>query len=324
MVFKQKGAPHFRGNKGKIKYRTSEEKVLMDEKTKSMIEIHIAVFLFGIASLFGKLISLPSPIIILGRSIFAIVALFLVIKITKEKFNLETKKEYLILLALGAVLAIHWITFVESVQISSVAVGLLTYSTFPFFVLLIEGIFLKTKITKTEIILAIAVFIGVILILPTYDLSSNLTLGAIYGILSALTFAILAIANRNFVQKYSGSKILFYEIIGSAIFLSPLLFLQEIKIDENNLKLIFIFGALFTATSHTLFIRGMKHISAQKTSIIGTLELIYGIIAAAMIVGEIPQFRTLLGGAIIIVSSAYASALATKEPKLREKEIEFK
>lgn len=292
----------------------------MDEKTKSMLEIHFAVFLFGIASLFGKLISLSAPIIILGRSIFAILALFLVLKITKEKFSLETKKEYVILILLGAILAIHWISFVESVQVSTVAVGLLTYSTFPFFVLLIEGLFLKSNITKTEILLAIIVFIGVILILPTYEITSNLTIGAVYGLVSAATFAVLAVANRNFVQKYSGSKILFYEIIGSAIFLLPLFILQKVEIDENNLKLIFVFGAFFTAISHSFFIRGMKNISAQKTSIIGTLELVYGIIAATIVIGEIPQLRTVLGGILIIGATAYASAIATKE----KKEIRFK
>ena len=44
----------------------------MKNKTKSLIEIHIAVLLFGLAGLFGKLISLPSTIIVLGRVFFAV------------------------------------------------------------------------------------------------------------------------------------------------------------------------------------------------------------------------------------------------------------
>ena len=42
----------------------------MNIKNKGLIEIHFAVFLFGLSGLFGKFLSLPSIIIILGRAFF--------------------------------------------------------------------------------------------------------------------------------------------------------------------------------------------------------------------------------------------------------------
>jgi hypothetical protein len=35
---------------------------------------------------------------------------------------------------LGLILAVHWITFFHAIQVSSVAVGLLAFSTFPVFI----------------------------------------------------------------------------------------------------------------------------------------------------------------------------------------------
>lgn len=287
----------------------------MNEETANIFQIHLAVLLFGIGSLFGKLISLEPTLIIFGRSVFAIIALFLIIKITKEKLHLDTKKEYLELLTLGIILAIHWVTFVESVQISSVAIGLITYSTFPFFVLFFEGIFFKMKMKQVNIILASLVFLGVVLILPNYEFSSSTTLGAIYGIISAITFALLAIMNKKYVQKYSGFKVVFYEAIGVVLILTPIALSSNIEIGNTNLILIFLFGVVFTAISHSLFIFGMKRTSTQKASIIGTLELIYGVIGAIIVLGEFPQIRTIFGSLIIIAATAYATINAKTEAK---------
>ena len=39
----------------------------------------------------------------------------------------------IILIVLGIILAVHWTTFFYSIQLSTVAIGLLTFSTFPIF-----------------------------------------------------------------------------------------------------------------------------------------------------------------------------------------------
>ncbi len=42
----------------------------MKNKNTSLLEIHLAVLLFGVSGLFGKLLALPSMIIVLGRVFF--------------------------------------------------------------------------------------------------------------------------------------------------------------------------------------------------------------------------------------------------------------
>jgi len=42
----------------------------MQEKTRSLIEIHIAVVLFGLSGLFARYVGLPAVIIALGRVFF--------------------------------------------------------------------------------------------------------------------------------------------------------------------------------------------------------------------------------------------------------------
>jgi drug/metabolite transporter (DMT)-like permease len=50
----------------------------------------------------------------------------------------------------------------------------------------------------------------------------------------------------------------------------------------------------------------MKYVKAQLASIIATLEPVYGIVFAALLLGEIPELRTIVGGAIILLAITYA------------------
>src|SRR5947207_2093590 len=98
-------------------------------RRRALTAVHIAVFLFGLSGLFGKLISLPSCTIVFGRTMVA--ALFLGIAIVPRSSPSVQLRSYPRFALAGALLAVHWVTFFHSIQVSSVAVGLLTFSTFP-------------------------------------------------------------------------------------------------------------------------------------------------------------------------------------------------
>ncbi len=279
----------------------------MQKKVRSLFEIHVAVFLFGLAGIFGKLVSLPAVIITLGRVLFATIALLIIFLYKKKKITLNNKKDYFFLIILGIVLAIHWTTFFHSIQISTVSIGLLTFSTFPLFVTFIESYFFKEKITFKNIILAIITLMGVALVIPKYEFGNNLTQGAIWGIISGFTFAILQLMNRKYVKKYSSLVITFYQVGIASLVLLPFLFYYPINYDLKNVLLLGLLGIVFTAIAHSLFIKGLQNIKVQTASIIASLEPVYAIIFAVFIINEIPTFRVILGGIIILGTSLYVT-----------------
>ena len=115
---------------------------------RSLFEIHLAVLLFGLAGLFGKWLALSPVIIVLGRVFFASVALALLFLFTKQSLRIYPRKNYLLLFLLGLILSIHWISFFKSIQVSTVAVGLLSYSIFPVFTAFLEPLFFKEKLPE--------------------------------------------------------------------------------------------------------------------------------------------------------------------------------
>ncbi len=276
-------------------------------KNKSLLEIHLAVFLFGLSGLFGKLFSLPSMVIVLGRVFFSSIFLLTIILYLKKDIKLKHQKHYFYLVIMGVILAIHWSTFFKAIQVSTVAIGLLTFSTFPVFLTFLEPYFFKEKIKLSDIIIAIVTLLGVVLVVPKFELGSNLTQGVFWGILSGFTYAILSMLNRKYVKEYSSLVIAFYEQFVATIVLIPFLFLQKPIFSFRDIILLIILGIVFTGISHLLFINGLKNIKTQTAGIISTLEPVYGIIFAIFLLGEIPTLREVLGGVIILSTVLYST-----------------
>jgi drug/metabolite transporter (DMT)-like permease len=68
-----------------------------------------------------------------------------------------------------------------------------------------------------------------------------------------------------------------------------------------------LLGIVFTGVAHSLFIRGLAHVKAQTASVIASLEPVYGILAAALLLAEMPTLRELAGGVVILGTALYAT-----------------
>lgn len=260
----------------------------------------MAVLLFGLAGLFPKWIALPSPIMVLGRTFFAALFLALLLFSLKLEFRIQKGKELLLLGILGCILAGHWSAFFQSIKVSTVAIGTLSYSTFPVFVTLLEPLFFREKVQPYNLLLALVMILGVFLITPELSLSSDITLGVLWGLLAGLSFAFLTILNRKLRAVRSSLFIAFYQnLFATGALLPALLFLQP-RWTLKDIGLLAVLGLLCTAVSHALFIEGMKFVRAQIAGIIASLEPLYVIGLAVLLLGEIPTGRTLLGGVVIL------------------------
>lgn len=274
--------------------------VLDMDKKKSLFEIHTAVLLFGLAGLFGKWLILSPFIIVLGRVFFASITLALLLWFSKQSMKISPKKNYLYFIFLGLILAVHWVSFFKSIQISTVAVGLFSFATYPVFTTFLEPLLLKEKIVKMNISFSLFCVIGVFLIIPSFGLDNSTFVGVLWGLLSSITFAVLTILNRKLTQHFSSLLIAFYQDFFAMLFLLPFYFVLRPALNTNDILLLCVLGVFCTAGAHTLFIKGMKRIKAQTASMIHFLEPVYGIIFAFFLLHEIPSLRIILGGIIIL------------------------
>ena len=275
------------------------------------------MFLFGMSGLFGKFIAASPLFIVLGRTLFAAMALGLYARaVSGTRLSGFSRHTLGLFMLQGALLAVHWYFFFLSIQLSSVALGLVTFSTFPLFVTFMEPLAFREPLKRRDIFTAVAVFSGICLVLPDIDLSNQTTLGGIFGILSGLTFAILALVNRKNVRVSDPVAVAFFQNLFAALCLVvPIILIQPVCPTARDLPALIFLGVVCTALSHTLFISSLRQIRAQTASVITGLEPVYGIVLAFFLLREIPAAATLAGGLIIIGATVAAGYLASFQKK---------
>jgi drug/metabolite transporter (DMT)-like permease len=273
----------------------------------ALLQVHISVFLFGLSGLFGKFLALPATVIVLGRTGLATLSLGLVIVCGRHTVRPRSAQDLGGVALLGLLLAGHWVSFFYSIQLATVAIGLLTFSSFPVFVTLLEPLLFKTPWRWRDGAITLLVVVGVALVIPDYRLGSATTLGAFWGLLSGLSFALLQLLNRGYRQRYSAMAIAFYQNLFAWVSLLAIAPLTSLALTTREIGLLLILGVLCTAVAHTLFIESLAVLRTQTASVISALEPVYGIGLAVLLLGEVPNLRTLLGGTLIVGTIIWAS-----------------
>ena len=266
---------------------------------QAVISVNIAVILFGLAGLFARWIRLPSILITFGRVLFSSAALGIFLLIRKQRLKMERKDTVLALFA-GIILSLHWWSFLESIKQSSVAVGTITFSSFPLFLVFLEPLVFHQRIEKRNVVLAIVILIGVLITMPEFSVDERAFRGAVIGLVSALSYAVLTVVNKIISEKIGSIPTAFIEQATASVILLPFVLRSEVRPTVNYIMLLLLLGVITTAVAHTLFISSLKILPAQIAGICSSLETVYGIIFAALFLGEIPSVREVIGAAVII------------------------
>lgn len=107
-------------------------------KGGSVLLLHLSVMLFGFSAVLGQFVDAPAVVIAGGRVVWSSAALLVFSLVQKSDLKLKSKKDCAVALAAGVVLAVHWTTFFQAIQSSSVAIGTITFSAFPLFLTFLE------------------------------------------------------------------------------------------------------------------------------------------------------------------------------------------
>jgi drug/metabolite transporter (DMT)-like permease len=213
------------------------------------------------------------------------------------------------------ILAVHWVAFFAAIQASTVAIGLLGFASFPLFVIALERLLLGVRWRGPEAVTAMLVVAGLALLVPEFTLADRTVQGLAWGGLSAFTFAWLTVRNRALGNARPAMAVALWQNAFAALCVAPLVFRPDgpaVDITAATLALIVMLGAVCTALAHTLFIASLSRLSAHTASVVTALESVYGIALAAVLLAEIPDARTCLGGALLVGAAIAASSRAAR------------
>ena len=251
----------------------------------------------------GRYIELDPKLIIALRGVFAALFLGLFMLWRKTSWKVESKDCKAIIVG-SVFLGAHWVLYFYALQLSNVAIGMLSIFTYPVITSLLEPIILKIKFQKIHLALAVLVLLGLYLLAPEFDLESDYTLAIILGVVSAICYSLRNIIMKTKVAKYPGTTLMWYQIAIISLLLGPIFFFVDFSWQaiEVQLPWLLLLGLLTTTIGHTMFLSSFKNFSITTASLMSSAQPIYGIILGVIFLQEIPSLRTLIGGSLILVS----------------------
>jgi drug/metabolite transporter (DMT)-like permease len=256
---------------------------------KALIQLHIAVFLAGFTAILGKLITLNEGLLVWYRLFITVVTL-LVILIFKNKFQWIALKDALQIFGVGAIVAMHWVTFYGSVKYANVSVALVCFSATGFFTAILDPLISKKSFALIEVALGLLAIAGIYII---FDFHPQYKLGIAFGIISALGSAIFPIFNKQLIVRFSPETLTLYELAGGLFTLTllvPLYLLQfpaayYLPTGIDWLWLL-VMAWFCTVLSFQLQLNALKKVSAFTANLTYNLEPVYGIILAFLFFKE--------------------------------------
>lgn len=280
---------------------------------KHILELNIAVLIISTSGVLGRFISMPPPVTIWLRCVFAAVILGAFCWYKKIDLKISSKSDFNAILLSSIFLGAHWITYFYALHLSNVAVGMLSLFTYPVITALLEPLFFKTKLNKMHILLGIIALIGIYFLAPEFNLESNLTKGVLSGLLSSVFYALRNIMLKQKIAQYSGSMLMFYQLVIISLVLWPILFIFEAQPTSEDWMALLALALFTTAVGHTLFVMSFKNFSISTASIMSSVQPVYGVLFGLFFLSEIPSKNTLIGGFLILTTVIIESVQSHKK-----------
>lgn len=276
-------------------------------KYKYHILLHLIIFMWGFTGILGKLIHLDAFVIVWHRVLIAFVALGIGLVYLKKSFKINSTTNLWKVFGVGIIVALHWMTFYKSIQLSTASLGILCLSTTTIHVTWLEPLIMKRKFSWIEFGLGLLVIYGIYFVSSDFKADDFEALA--YGLTSALCAALFSVFNARLAQDIPSSTITFYELLIGFIFMSVVLLFTG-DLNENLftmtmsdfLWLLFL-GILCTSFAFLATIEVVKRLGAFTVSLSINLEPVYTILLAIVILNEneLLGFQFYMGSAIIVI-----------------------
>jgi drug/metabolite transporter (DMT)-like permease len=256
---------------------------------KAFIQLHIAVFLAGFTGILGKLIVLNEGLLVWYRLMLSAVSMWILLLIQRKSAKISYTDVFKIF-GIGAIAALHWVSFYGSIKYANVSIALVCFSAIGFFTSFLEPLIFRVKMDFIELFLGLLMIAGIFFIFhfdPTYKT------GIVIGLVSALLASIFPILNKVVLKKIAAETVTLYELSGGFLFLSVLLpFYLKLFPTEYifpNLKdwfWLLVLSWVCTVLAFNLSMKALQKISAFTANLSYNLEPVYGILLAFVVLGE--------------------------------------
>ena len=201
--------------------------------------------------------------------------------------------------AVGLCFATASTSFILALAYTTVANVVLIQAGVPLIAALMAWLFFRERIA-VHTWLAIAAVIGGVAIMVSGALGGGVSMmGDALALLIAFAFATATIITRRFAHVRMTPAVLLSAVIACATAASQA---SGFAVSMEELLILIVFGALNFGLGLALFVTGARLIPSALAALLGTAEPVLAPLWVAIIHGEVPGARTIVGGTIVLVA----------------------
>lgn len=256
---------------------------------RALIQLHIAVFLWGFTAVLGWLISLNEGMLVWWRMTLTVSTLWILLGF-RGRVERIPLSSILPMFGAGSLVVMHWVLFYGSIKYANASIALVCLSSAGLFTALLEPWLLGRKWELQEILLGLLCIAGIYCI---FHFDPHYKTGIILGILSALMSCLFTIANKKLLYGHSAYSVTVFELSGGWVFWTLAIpfylhFFPVASFFPNwaDLGWLLILSWLCTVLAYTLSLHALKEITPFTLTLTYNLEPVYGIILAFLVFHE--------------------------------------
>lgn len=277
--------------------------------TTALVTLALLAIAWGAIPLFVRN-DVPSTQLVGVRVTFGAIALIAVAAATRRLSFPKVRRGRLALS--GVLLALHWITFFESIKLTTVAVALAVLYLGPIGAAILSGPILGERVDRRLWMALSVAAVGTLLVVQPWQPGVAAGRGLMIAGLSAALLAALMIVGKPVAQDLGGLTMATGELIIASFLLAPATYGALTQNAEHIVNFL-ILGTVFTGFAGFLYWEMMRHLPVAATSVVMYIEPASAVVWAALLLGEIPNVTAWLGVGLVVGGGLLAGTVAAKD-----------
>jgi len=275
----------------------------------------VAASLAAIFIRFAQADGMPSTVIAAGRmTLSGLILTPIVLRRHRADLARLSRRDLLLAVASGLLLAIHFATWIASLEYTTVLISVVLVGTSPLWSALFEVVFLHVKLHRFVVIGLLIAFAGGIVIGLAgggdTGSSDGTLIGGILSLVGAATFAIYLVIGRSLRTRMPLTPYIWLVYGIAALFLLVLMIGSGAPVTgytPNAYLMIVLLAIVPQLIGHSSFNYAVRFLSATFVGIAVQLEPIGSALAAYLIFNEVPLPMQIWGSLAILGGVILAS-----------------
>jgi len=291
----------------------------MDDINKSRLQLMFTMLLFGTIGTLTRYINMPSSIICLGRALFGVITILILLTARKEKPDRDAimRNRWWLLLS-STLMCCNWICQFEAYKHTTIATGTLCYYMQPVFYILAGAVVLKERLTAKKLICVAVAFCGMILVSGVLQIGFHLSelKGVIFGVSGGFFYAMVVLINK-YMKDISPVTTTIMQLALVSMMMLPYSAVtgafSEVSVTAVGIVSLLILGVLHTGIGYIIYFDAVNKLPTQTVGILSYIDPVEAVLLSAFFLREPINIYTIAGAVMILGAAAVSELTGSNE-----------